>query len=289
MVSEKIMEALPKLTKKQAALGRYICENLYAAALMNAPMIAKQAGVREATLTRFVYTLGYSSFSEFLLDLRRQTQESNLNNPFRQEQYGRKDRPVYKRVFEMEKSLMDETLNAIDSDVFETCIDKIVAADQILLVGGPTHSFLTDYLTNFLPLFHDNVMVMHSLGMPFFGALESLTEESVAIVLSYPRYPVETQKMLEAVANRGITIIGITDSRFSPIIRYCTHYLLTPQRYLMIFVDPNAPAITLMHAMLVAIYQKNEAFIKKRLNNYEKTIISTDMFVFKDYNFMSKL
>ena len=57
----------------------------------------------------------------------------------------------------------------------------------------------------------------------------------------------------------------------------------------MIFVDPNAPAITLMHALLVAIYQKNESYIKKRLNNYEKAIISSDMFVFKDYNFMSKL
>ncbi len=289
MVSDKIMEALPKLTKKQATLGRYICENLYAAALMNAPMIAKQAGVSEATLTRFVYTLGYSSFSEFLLDLRRQTHESNLNYPFRQEQYGRKDRPVYKRVFELEKSLMDETLNTIDPDVFETCVDKIATADQILLIGGPPHSFLTDYLTNFLPLFHDNVKAAHSLDMPFFGALESLTEKSVAIVLSYPRYPVETQKMLEAVTSRSITTIGITDSRFSPIIRYCTHYLLTPQRYLMIFVDPNAPAITLMHALLVAIYQKNESYIKKRLNNYEKAIISSDMFVFKDYNFMSKL
>ena len=71
MIDDKITEAMPNLTKKQAMLGRYICENKYAVALMNAPMIAKEAGVSEATLTRFVYSLGYSSFSEFLLDLRR--------------------------------------------------------------------------------------------------------------------------------------------------------------------------------------------------------------------------
>ncbi len=288
MVSDKIMEAIPNMTKKQAALGRYICENIYAVAFMNAPMIAKSAGVSDATLTRFVYALGYSSFSDFLLALRKQTQESNLNNPFRQEQYGRKDRPVFKRVFELEKSLMDETLSALDPTVFDTCVAKLVDADHILLVGGPTHRFLTEYFANFLTLFHHNVTIAQSLDLPFFGTLESMTERSVAVVFSYPRYPVETQKMIEAIAGREITAIGITDSKFSPIIRYCTHYLITPQRYL-IFVDPNAPAMTLLHAILVAIYQKNETEIKKHLKKYEKTIISADMFVFKDYNFMSKL
>ena len=256
MIDDKITEAMPNLTKKQAMLGRYICENKYAVALMNAPMIAKEAGVSEATLTRFVYSLGYSSFSEFLLDLRRETQETNANNPFRQERYGRKDRPVYKRVFDLERNLMDETLNAINPEVFDRCVGKIVEADRILLIGCPPHKFLTEYFANFLTIFHDNVTVVQSLDMPFFGMLESTTEKTVAVVFSYPRYPVETQKMVETVANRGLTVIGITDSKFSPIIRYCTHYLITPQRYLIV-VDPNAAAITLLHAMLVAIYQKN--------------------------------
>ncbi|WP_281680729.1 MurR/RpiR family transcriptional regulator [Synergistes jonesii] len=288
MIDDKITEAMPNLTKKQAMLGRYICENKYAVALMNAPMIAKEAGVSEATLTRFVYSLGYSSFSEFLLDLRRETQEANANNPFRQERYGRKDRPVYKRVFDLERNLMDETLNAINPEVFDRCVGKIVEADRILLIGCPPHKFLTEYFANFLTIFHDNVTVVQSLDMPFFGTLESTTEKTVAVVFSYPRYPVETQKMVETVANRGLTVIGITDSKFSPIIRYCTHYLITPQRYLIV-VDPNAAAITLLHAMLVAIYQKNETEIKKRLKRYEKTILATDMFVFKDYNFTSRL
>ena len=138
MLIDKITELLPSLTKKQAILGRYLCENMYGAALMNAPMIAREAGVSEATLTRFVYALGYEGFPEFLRDLRRCTLEAKNDNPFRQEVYRRKDRPVYKRVFELEKELLEETMNLLDTEMFELCVDRLAAADRIMLVGGPT-------------------------------------------------------------------------------------------------------------------------------------------------------
>ena len=78
--------------------------NMYDAALMNAPMIAREAGVSEATLTRFVYALGYEGFPEFLRDLRRCTLEAKNDNPFRQEVYRRKDRPVIKEFSNWKKN-----------------------------------------------------------------------------------------------------------------------------------------------------------------------------------------
>ena len=56
-INEKIMQMTPHLTNKQMAIGKYICEHIYDAALMNAAKIAKEVGVSEATLTRFVYAL----------------------------------------------------------------------------------------------------------------------------------------------------------------------------------------------------------------------------------------
>ena len=120
---------------------------------MNAPMIAREAGVSEATLTRFVYALGYEGFPEFLRDLRRCTLEAKNDNPFRQEVYRRKDRPVYKRVFELEKELLEETMNLLDTEMFELCVDRLAAADRIMLVGGPTHSYLAEYFANFYVAF----------------------------------------------------------------------------------------------------------------------------------------
>ena len=288
MLIDKITELLPKLTKKQAALGRYLCENMYDAALMNAPMIAKQAGVSEATLTRFVYALGYEGFPSFLKDLRRCTLEARADNPFRQEIYRHRDKPAYSRVFELEKELLDETMNLLDSEMFEKCADILAAADRILLVGGPTHSYLAEYFANFMTLFNPNTSTARSIDIPFLSTLDTMTEKSAAVIFSYPRYPIETQKMAEEIYGRSIPSIAITDSKFSPIIKCCSHYLITPQRYL-IFVDPISSAITMLHALLVSIYQKNEQDIKRRMGKYEKAILSIDMFVYKNYNFATKL
>lgn len=288
MLIDKITELLPSLTKKQAILGRYLCENMYDAALMNAPIIAREAGVSEATLTRFVYALGYEGFPEFLRDLRRCTLEAKNDNPFRQEVYKRKDRPVYKRVFELEKELLEETMNLLDTKMFELCVDRLAAADRIMLVGGPTHSYLAEYFANFMSLFNHNTETARSADIPFFSAVDAMTEKSIALVFSFPRYPVETQKMAEEIQKRNVTSFAITDSKFSPILKCCSYYLLTPQRYL-IFVDPVSSAMTMLHALLVSVYQKNEDDIKRRLAKYEKSILSADMFIYKDYNFAQKL
>ena len=120
------------------------------------------------------------------------------------------------------------------------------------------------------------------------SAVDAMTEKSIALVFSFPRYPVETQKMAEEIQKRNVTSFAITDSKFSPILKCCSYYLLTPQRYL-IFVDPVSSAMTMLHALLVSVYQKNEDDIKRRLAKYEKSILSADMFIYKDYNFAQKL
>lgn len=288
MIDDKIAEVMPHLSDKKAALARYISEHKYDAALLNAPMIARAAGVSEPTVTRLVYALGYANFSEFQLDLRRETQDRCPNNPFRQEQYGRKDMPVYKRVFELERNLMCETLNGIDADNFDACIDMLSQADRILLIGSPAHRYLAEYLENYLAIFHDNTVVIYDMGLPFFGHIGNATERTVAVFFSVPRYPSETEKMAKIAQDAGIKTIGITDSKFSPIIQYCTRSLIVPQRYL-IFVDPNASVMALLHAILVAYYQKNEKDVKRRLEKYEKSVLSSDMFTFKDYSFATLL
>ena len=63
-ISEKILSISATLSKKQNLLGKFILDNISDVALMNAPQIAREAGVSEATLTRFVYTLGFNSFSD---------------------------------------------------------------------------------------------------------------------------------------------------------------------------------------------------------------------------------
>lgn len=283
-ICEKIQLASPNLTKKQMSLGRFICDNTYEASFMNAPRIAREAGVSEATLTRFVYALGYNGFSDFQADLRRKTQRANHTNPFRQESYGDTNEPVYNRVFNFEYGLMAETMELIVPEVFDHCVNLLYKADKIVLAGGPIHSFLTDYAQNFLSILCNSVEKVTAINMEYLCMLDRLTPKSVALVFSYPRYPKETQRVVEGLHNHGVKIIGITNSQLSPIIPYSDYVLITPQKYL-IPTEPIAAVVTMVHALTVGVYKLDPLAAKRRLEQYEKSVVDADIFEFKDYNF----
>lgn len=288
-VTTKITSMSKKLSKKQVTLGRYIVDNINDVALMNSPRLAMEAGVSEATLTRFVYTLGYSSFAEFQTTLRKEIQTSNPQNPFRREAYGDPDQSPYQRVFNLEYNAMAETLGLIDPNVFDKCVDLLFDSEMILLVGGPTHGFLADYAMNYLPLFcGGDVQKISGINLEFMGLMDKKPEKSVAVIFSYPRYPKETQLAARMLHEKHFTTIGLTDSQLSPIIEHLDYALITPQKYLIV-VDPLSAAMAMIHSLLVGIYKKDPEGIMAKLERYEESSAVADIFEFKDYNFALKL
>lgn len=284
-ITDRIVSMLPQFTKKQRELGRYICDNIYDIALMSAPAIARSANVGEATLTRFVYAIGYPSFQSFQLDLRKQTQ---MQQPFTVEDLAGQDTPAYERVFGLDRSLIEETRAAVDPDEFGVCVDILSEAKNVFVLGDSVSKFASGYFAEYLSIMRNGVHLANHLELGFFGSLQAMGPKSVVLALSLPRYPKSTLKMVQALIARDIPVIGITDSPVSPLAPMAQHILFTPTRYFS-FVHPMAATFSLLHALLACIYQRNPKAAKKRFDAYEQEIIDTDMFEYKDYNFSRQL
>ncbi|MDO4561913.1 MAG: MurR/RpiR family transcriptional regulator [bacterium] len=287
-ITDKILAMYPSFTTKQKIIGKYISENIFDTALMNAPQIAQKAKVSEATLTRFVYALGYKNFSEFQLDLRKQAQSGAADNPFNQERLSEGELPICHRVFNLEKALIEETQRMLDLDVFDKCVNKLVSANNVMVVGGPCSDYVARYFVNYLTILRPNVCCENRLDLSFYGNIQAMGPKSVALVISYPRYPKMTMRIAQALADKKVPIIGITDSPLSPLAKLSDYTFYTPQKY-FVCVSPNAPTFSLLHSFLIAMYQKNPKISKKRFDAYEQDILSTDVFEYKDYNFSELL
>ena len=286
-ISEKILSMSSTMSKKHSAIGKYILDNICDVALMNAPRIARGAGVSEATLTRFVYALGFNNFSEFLTELRIETINNN-SMQFRQEPPLDPNIPVYHRIFEMEMGLMQETLNNLDPEVFDKTVDMLFDSKKLFLVGGPTHAPIAQYGANFIRDFRDDVYVISHIDLVFLAQLDSANANSVALIFSYPRYSKETQRIAQTLFDKGVQIVGITDSKLSPLASLAKYMIITPQKY-VILADSYSPVVTLLHAFMVGMYNKHPDKIKAKLEEYERNVLATDMFIYKDYNFANKL
>lgn len=287
-IIEKITSLAPELTNKQKIVGRYICENMYEASYMNVPQLAKASGISEATLTRFIYALGYSSFSSFQVDLRQSIRESKFAGAVSQEDFGDETNSVYKRVFDSELALMQETLQLIDPDIFNACISVLCKAHSILVIGGSIHSYLAEYAQSYISIFRDNVDIVNSLDINFLTRFRNISADTVALVFSYPRYPSEMQKIIEALYEKKIDIIGLTNSQMSPIVPFCKYVLITPQKYL-VPTEPIASVVTMIHALTVGIYKADPIGAMKKLKQYEQAVASNAVFELKNYNFAQQL
>lgn len=276
------------LSAKQSILARYITDNLQDVAFMNSTQICKQVSVSEATLTRFVYTLGYENFAEFIDELRKEFMNTTLSDPPVKEQPTESGETAFQQVFDVEIELMKQTRDQVDPATFDSCVDLLYNSREVLLVGGPTHTFLAQYLYNYLYLFRDRVRIVSNLDMSLLGTVQNISSDSAALIFSYPRYPQETQRIIKLLKGNGVKLIGMTDCPLSPIVPFMDYNLYTPLKFLLL-TDPLASAMAMIHSLLIGIFKSNPDHIRERLSHYEDSVVTADMFVFNDYDFSMKL
>ncbi len=286
-ILERIQESKDDLSPKQASVAKFILDNIrdFGIISMSSSEIARKSGVSEASVSRLATRLGYRNFQELQEAIRKQIQEQFASHPFRMESGVDTTQPAYLRVFNLEQCLMQETLKSLKPEVFETSVNLLCEAEDVLLVGCPPNDFLVGYAHSFLCLYRDRVHTIRRLDLPSLGMLmDSLPRRSVALAFSFPRYPQNTQRIVEILHKRGVSVIGITDSEFAPIIPLVDQYLITPHKYLII-TDPFASTMALIHSLIVGMFTKNPAQYRKRLRKYEEYANRTDIFINKDFSF----
>ncbi|HCL79294.1 MAG TPA: hypothetical protein DIC53_04925 [Synergistaceae bacterium] len=288
---ERIRLQTEGFSTKFSVLAKLIVDNVRDLRMidMNSSEIARRAGVSEATVTRFVHKLGYSNFSEFRMALRQQLQASLSVRSFRMEQYNGGEEPVYVRVFNLERSLMEETLGMLDPVTFDKCVDILRTSEELLIVACEPYGFLADYFYSFLRLYRDRIHIVRDLDLSALGKMiDGLSKKTSAFVISFPRYPQETQRIVKLLHNRSMRIVGITDSEMSPIVPFSSYTLFTPHKYLIV-TDPVAAAVSLIHSLLVGFYKKDPSGCKKRLQKYEDLANESDIYVHKNFSFAEML
>lgn len=288
---ERIRLKAEDFSVKFSILAKFIVDNIKDVRMIdiNSSEIARRTGVSEATVTRFVHKLGYVNFSEFKTALRKQLQTYLSVQSFRMEQYDDKEGPAYLRVFNLERSLMEETLEMLDPATFDQCIEIMSTSEKLLIIACEPYGFLAEYFYGFLRLYRDGVHLIRDLDLASLGKLiDSHTQGTAAVVVSFPRYPQETQRIVKVLYNKGIRIIGITDSEMSPVVPFAHHVLFTPHKYLIV-TDPVASAVSLIHSLIVGFYIRDPSGCKKRLQRYEDLANETDIYVHKNFSFAEML
>lgn len=139
---------------------------------------------------------------------------------------------------------------------------------------------LANFLGYYLNYMFDNVHIITTSGASeMFEKLVNINEKDAVIAFSFPRYSTATIKGTQYCRTTGATVIGVTDSKFSPLGQNCD-YVLVAKSDMVSLVDSLVAPLSVVNALIVALASGREQALAKTFDTLER--------VWEEYNVYEK-
>ena len=266
-----LQEKEPTFSKGQKRIARYITEDYDKAAFMTANRLGKTVGVSESAVVRFAVDLGFDGYPE----MQKAMQEMVLNRltsiqriEVASNRIG--DQDVVSMVLHSDMEKLRQTGEVLSREEFSAAVNAILKAKRVYILGVRSTAPLANFLGYYMNYMFNNVHVVSGFGtVEMFEKIVGITSEDVLIAFSFPRYSSSTTKGAKYCRSTGATVIGITDSRLSPLGVNSDHVLIAKSDMVSL-VDSLVAPLSIVNALIVAIAAKRENELSQTFANLER-------------------
>ncbi|USG67108.1 MurR/RpiR family transcriptional regulator [Brevibacillus ruminantium] len=263
-----VKDSFSQLSSGQKKVAEYLLENIEKVAFYTAVQIGREADVSETTVIRFAYALGFRGFSEMQAAIQRYVLESNSSRFADPSPETGEEANIFTRAIERDIMILRQTLHQLNQQDVWKAVDWLLEADQVLIVGYRASYAAAHWFSFMLSMVRKNVLIV-----PFSGETEerivSLTDKSVVVVISFPRYTKETIRVAETCKRAGAKIISATDRLLSPVSRisditFTTEINIESGHYSI------ASVINLLYLLLAGIEARHNMHTQTRMKQLEQ-------------------
>lgn len=219
----RIVARAGELPRRLTQVAAYALEHPDEIAFGTAASIAAAAEVQPSTLVRFAQAMGYDGFSDLQQVFQARLRERVLNYEERLEQLRSHAMSASKPVVLLQgfsdaarKSL--DTLNEkLDTPKLEEAVRLLASAREIYVLGlRRSFSTACSVAYSLSKLGVANTLVEATGGMAP-EAMGFAGREDALLAVSFAPYASETIALSQSAAARGVPVVAITDSPFSPL------------------------------------------------------------------------
>ncbi len=265
-----IESKMPKLSKGQKLIARYILEHYDKAAYMTAAKLGTLVSVSESTVVRFAIELGFEGYPE-LQHSQQELIRTKLTTLQRIEIANDRigDSDLLEKVLVSDIDKIKRTLDEVDRASFDRAVDAMIGAKMIYIIGMRSSSSLASFLFFYLNLIFPHVrLVRTTSGSEIFEQILRISKDDVIIGISFPRYSKRIINALEYAKSQSAHVIALTDSASSPIAEHASDLLLAKSD-MASFVDSLVAPLSIINALIVAIGKKKQTEIADTFEKLE--------------------
>lgn len=237
---------------------------------MTAAKLGETVGVSESTVVRFANALGYSGYPLLQKSLQEliKTKLTTVQRVEMSKEYS-SDFAILKKVLKADIENIKGTLDEINPSSFESVINQLLNAKKIYIVGLRSSAAIGEYLSFYLNLILDNVVLVNYGISDVFEQILKVGKDDLVIGISFPRYSKRTFELLQYAKVQGAEIVSITDSHLSPIATLSDETLITRSN-MASFVDSLVAPLSVANALIVAVGMRKKEEITKYFDMLEE-------------------
>jgi len=231
---ELLRSTLGSLTPKARTIGEFILSQPRKAVFMTTKELGLACNVSEATVVRFAFQLGYSSYSDFIQNLRAAI-DAELTLIERSDMLDIKtaagSNRLKKRVVE-EIDNLKLLLRAVNEKDLTKAIELLKHSKRVYVIGSRmsyTHAYFMGWM---LMKARPEVYTLNGSDNTTIERLHIAPPGSLVVIIATSRYPMDLVRLGKLVQKLGHEMLLITDSLLCPIIHFATHTLVAPSKHL---------------------------------------------------------
>ncbi len=253
-VLERLTEEWDALTPEAQKAARYVLENPNDVGVSTVREIAEAANVKPNTFVRMARQVGFDGYEDFRAPFREAIRQGAVSFPDRARWLQDIRRSgdlggLYADMAEGAIRNLEETFAGIDAEALKSAAEAIWNSRQVFTLGVGVNNANA---RNFTYLASTGMVQFHAIPRPGSTPTDDLAwadKRDVLIAMSMRPYRTEVVAAVEVAREQGLTIIGLSDSPASPIIRAADHGFVvavdTPQ-----FFPSSVSTIALLETLL---------------------------------------
>ncbi|MCF6248012.1 MAG: MurR/RpiR family transcriptional regulator [Desulfobacula sp.] len=282
-VINDISNKLDTLTPKAQTLGVYIMQNPSKAVFMTTKELAETCEISEATVVRFVSTLGYKGYSDFQEALK-DFVNTGLSLPERAALKGIKEPGIdrlHRGILEELNNLkyLYENINVETMNEFVDLLDK---SHSVYVVGSRLSYTFAYYLGWSLTKIRKGVHILKGSDSTSFDMLTNAHPRSLVILAATTRYPNELIKLSKMIRRSGHTLLTMTDSNICPLIQFADLSLVVPSRSIPFIGNVSGMLAAIQYIVQELASRKGEELVKYQ-KELEQVYLENDILFNLDF------
>lgn len=261
-----IEDRMPKFSKGQRAIGKYILTSPEEAAFLTAAKLAQKAGVSESTVVRFALELEFDGYPAFQAELRNLTLSrlegagSGPDGSFSGEKPS---------SFDGDIGRIQRTAETLNTEVLAGAADQLLQAKRVHLCAFPGGDLLASYMAQRLRDLISGVQ-LHQFRDEREACQSLLDVErgDLVVVMGFLLPRLALERTIRILYHLGASVLLMTDgpdTQWHPYVKW----LLTAVPDADERIRSLAAPISLINALLTAVLQRRDDRMSARFMQYE--------------------